>query len=80
MKKKELILQIANQMKTDPHTAQIWVDTILENIYESLENRQTVTLENFGAFYIDKRQSGIVFKFNPSQKMRKMLGWSSKYK
>ena len=50
-------------------------DIILNNIYAALKRREIITLEDFGTFFIDERQSGTVFKFNPSQKMRKILGW-----
>ncbi len=79
MKKKELINQLAIQVKTDSATAEKWVNAITEIIYNSLEHRETVTLQGFGTFYIRERSRGTVFKFSPSQKMRSMLGWSSTY-
>lgn len=80
MTKKQLTDQLAKQMNIDYHTAGKWVDALFESIYESLKRRETVTIKNFGTFYIDVRSSGTVIKFSPSQRMRKMLGWSSTYK
>lgn len=80
MKKKQLINQIAYRMKTDSHSVQQWIDIIFDSIYETLKNKETVTIDHFGTFYINERSAGTVFKFNPAQKMRKMFGWSSTYK
>jgi hypothetical protein len=41
---------------------------------------QSVSLRNFGTFYVRPERSNWVFKFNPSQRLRKLLGWSSTYK
>ena len=72
--------KIASQMKTDSTTTEKWVDAVLESIFQSLEHREKVTLQGFGNFYVDERSRGTVFKFNPSQRMRSMLGWASTYK
>ncbi|HUD44553.1 MAG TPA: HU family DNA-binding protein [Patescibacteria group bacterium] len=79
MKKQQLIEKLANEMNTDSDNAGKWVDAVLEGIFQSLKRREKVTLPGFGTFYIDGRSSGTVFKFNPSQRMRSMLGWSSTY-
>ena len=78
--KKELVNRIAERLGQDPSQIEPVVDATLEEIYESLKRGEGVSLRNFGTFYIDTRRSGIVFKFNPAQRLRAIFGWSSTYK
>jgi len=78
--KTELIKRIASKTKKDETEVELIVDATLEEIYQSLKNRETVTIRNFGKFYIRDRSSGTIFKFDPSQKLRAIFGWSSTYK
>jgi DNA-binding protein HU-beta len=56
------------------------VDTFLEEIYAALKRGESVSLRDFGAFYIRPEPASWVFKFNPSQRLRKLFGWSSTYR
>jgi len=56
------------------------VDATLEEIYEALKHGQSVSLRNFGTFYVRPERKSWVFRFNPSQRLRKLFGWSSTYK
>lgn len=56
------------------------MDATLEEIYQSLKDRESVTIRNFGTFYVKQHRDSVAFKFNPAQKLRMMLGWSSTYK
>lgn len=78
--KNELIERIAKKTKKDATDVELIVDATLDEIYESLKNRETVTIRNFGKFYIRDSSSGTVFKFDPSQKLRAIFGWTSTYK
>jgi len=78
--KSELAKRVAKRLKTDPTTSATMLDAVLDEIYEALKNEEQVSLRNFGAFYIDVRRSGTVFKFNPSQRLRALFGWASTYK
>lgn len=78
--KKELVKRIAKRLSKDPAEVEVLVDATLEEIYESLKREESVSLRNFGNFYISIRASGTVFKFNPSQRLRALFGWSSTYK
>ena len=49
-----------------------------EKIFKNLEQCQTVTIENFGTFYIKVTEPTRTFKFNPSKRLRGALGWSAK--
>jgi DNA-binding protein HU-beta len=52
----------------------------LEEIYQALKQGESVSLRDFGTFYVRPERESWVFKFNPSQKLRKLFGWSSTYK
>jgi DNA-binding protein HU-beta len=77
---KELVKRIARRLSKDPAEVEVLVDATLEEIYEALKHGESVTLRNFGNFYIKSRSSGMVFKFNPSQRLKALFGWSSTYK
>jgi DNA-binding protein HU-beta len=77
--KKELVRRVSEQVK-ESATIETIVDATLEEIYEALKHGESVSLRNFGTFYVDWRRSGTVFKFNPGQRLRKLFGWSSTYK
>jgi DNA-binding protein HU-beta len=56
------------------------VDATLAEIYEALKRGQSVSLRDFGSFYVRPERDRWVFKFNPSQRLRKLFGWSSTYR
>jgi DNA-binding protein HU-beta len=78
--KTQLVSRIAERLSKDPTEIEIVTDALLEEIYEALKREESVSLRNFGTFYIDVRWSGTVFKFNPAQRLRALFGWSSTYK
>jgi DNA-binding protein HU-beta len=78
--KPTLIQRVSVQTGMDPHTVSDLLDAILDEIYKSLKQVESVALKNFGTFYIRPERTQSVFKFNPSQRLRKLFGWSSTYK
>ena len=78
--KKEFIKELAFKMETTEKDAETWLNATVDVFYEAFQARQSVTIENFGNFYIKEKDSICVFKFNPSQKLKYYLGWSSSYK
>jgi DNA-binding protein HU-beta len=80
IQKPELIQRVAAQTGMDPHTVSDLLEAILEEIYKSLKQGESISLKNFGTFYIRPGRTQSVFKFNPSQRLRKLFGWSSTYK
>jgi len=78
--KKEFIQQIANKLLVEKKDAEKYLDVILDTLYENFKNGNGVTFTGFGNFYLDNRKDSTVFKFNPSQKLKKLFGWSSTYK
>jgi DNA-binding protein HU-beta len=80
MKNDDLIQKISARTGLDRNTVNLVFEAILDEIYNSLKCCESVTLKNFGTFYIREGHGQQVFKFNPSQKLRKLFGWSSTYK
>lgn len=78
--KKELIKRIGKRLKKDPADIEPMVDAAIEEIYQALKREESVSLRNFGTFYIDVRHTGTVFKFNPAQRLKALFGWSNTYK
>ncbi len=77
---KELIRRISQTMEQSEETCQEMLDTVFDEIYQSLKRGNSVTLRNVGKFYVKPTRDTWVFKFSPSQKWKKMLGWASSYK
>jgi len=79
LKKEEFVRFLAARMQADEATATAWVDGMVETLYESLKEGKSVTLPGFGGFYVRPEPESWVFKFNPSQRLRALFGWSSTY-
>lgn len=78
--KNELITRVSRRVCTGSGTVSVIVDATLEEIYEALKQGECVSLRGFGTFYVRPERSSWCFKFNPSQRLRKVFGWSSTYK
>ncbi len=78
--KKELIRRVSQRLSKETGAVEEIVDATLEEIYKSLKEGNSVSLRNFGTFYVRVERRNWVFKFNPSQRLRKLFGWSSTYK
>jgi DNA-binding protein HU-beta len=81
MNEKEIIQNIVKETGTEIKTVESVFNATIEEIVQSLKRCDSVTIRNFGRFYIDQRHSNtMVFKFSPSQRLRKIFGWTSTYK
>jgi len=78
--KKEFITLLSKRMNADEETTKQWVDAFTDSLIDIFKTGEGVTIEGLGGFYLGKRSDGIAFKFNPSQKIRYYLGWSSTFK
>jgi DNA-binding protein HU-beta len=56
------------------------LDAALEEIYAAFKRGESVSLRNFGSFYVRPETAQWVFRFNPAQRLRKLFGWSSTYR
>ncbi len=80
VEKQELVNRVAQRTGQDVETAGAIVEATLEEIYEALKREESVSLRDFGTFFVRAERDSWVFKFNPSQRLRKLFGWSSTYK
>jgi DNA-binding protein HU-beta len=78
--KKALINLVSERVGKDTGTVGEILEATLEEIYQVLKQGECVSLRDFGTFYVRPERESWVFKFNPSQKLRKLFGWSSTYK
>ena len=80
VEKKELADLVAKRVNRDAETVAEVLDATLAEIYEALKRGESVSLRDFGTFYVRPEPDSWVFKFNPSQRLRKLFGWSSTYR
>jgi DNA-binding protein HU-beta len=78
--KQELINRVTRQTRRDEVTVAEIVEAALEEMVAAFKRGDSVSLRNFGTFYVRPERSSTVFRFNPSQRLRKLFGWSSTYK
>ena len=80
IEKKELVDLVARQTGRDAEAVAEVIDATLAEIYEALRRGESVSLRDFGTFYVRPEPDSWVFKFNPSQRLRALFGWSSTYR
>jgi DNA-binding protein HU-beta len=78
--KQELVRRVAQRLDRDAETVAEITDALLAEVYEALKRGQPVSLRDFGSFYVRPGREQWAFKFNPSQRLRKALGWTSTYR
>ncbi len=78
--KKELVSLVSQRVNRNVGLVGEIVDAFLDEIYEALKQGESVSLRDFGSFYVRPERASWVFKFNPSQRLRKLFGWSSTYR
>lgn len=76
IEKKDLVRRIALRVNRDEETVEDIVEGTLAEIYEALKRGESVSLRDFGSFYVRPERESWVFKLNPSQRLRKLFGWS----
>jgi hypothetical protein len=79
LKKEDFVRLLATRMHADEATATVWLDGVVETLYESFKAGKGVTLPGFGDFYVRPEPESWVFKFDPGQRLRALFGWSSTY-
>jgi len=78
--KQELVERVSQRAGQNAETVTKIVDATLEEIVQALKRGECVSLRDFGTFYVRPERESWCFKFNPSQRLRKLFGWSSTYK
>jgi DNA-binding protein HU-beta len=80
MEKKTLMSLVARRTGADEALVEQVVEATFETVFEALKRGESVSLRDFGTFYVRPEPGSWVFKFNPSQRLRKLFGWASTYK
>ena len=81
VEKPELVRLAAQRVHQDDEEAVAEVvDAFLEEIYQALKRGHSVSLRGFGSFYVRPERETWVFRFNPSQRLRALFGWSSTHR
>ena len=80
IEKPELIDRVGRRVNKGTGTVEEILDAALEKIYQALKRGESVSLRNFGTFYVRQERESWVFRFNPSQRWRALFGWSSTYR
>jgi DNA-binding protein HU-beta len=78
--KKEFIALLAKRMDTDETITARWVESYTETLIDIFKTGEGVTIDGLGGFYLARKYGNVIFKFNPSQRLRKLFGWSSTHK
>jgi DNA-binding protein HU-beta len=76
---KEFASLLAKRMNTSEKVATEWIDSYTQTLVEVFKTGEGVTINGLGGFYLSFKHGGTVFKFNPSQRLRKLFGWSSTF-
>ena len=80
LEKPELVSLVSQRMNQDAQVVDEMVDAFLDEIYQALKRGDSVSLRGFGSFYVRPHRESWVFRFNPSQRLRALFGWSSTYR
>ena len=78
--KKALVKRVAQRTGRDEALVTEVIDAMLEETVAAFKQGESLSLHNFGTFYVRRERNSTVFRFNPSQRLRKLFGWSSTYK
>ena len=80
IEKPELVSLVCQRTNQDAQVVDEIVDAFLDEIYQALKRGDSVSLRGFGSFYVRPHRESWVFRFNPSQRLRALFGWSSTYR
>jgi len=80
IEKQNLIRAVSARLAGQDATVDTTVEAFLEEIYQALKRGESVSLRDFGSFSVRPEQNSWVFRFNPSQRWRKLFGWSSPHR
>ncbi len=80
IEKQDLVRRVADRTGHETTLVEELLEATLEEIYTALKQGESVSLRTFGAFYVRPRPAQWMFRFNPSQRLRKLFGWSSTYR
>jgi DNA-binding protein HU-beta len=76
----DVVRRVAQRTNREDTVVEEIFDAALEEVYAAFKRGESVSLRNFGSFYVRPEQERWVFRFNPAQRLRKLFGWSSTYR
>ncbi|MEW6610423.1 MAG: HU family DNA-binding protein [Patescibacteria group bacterium] len=76
----ELINRVAAETGLSQKTVEKITSSLFEQMTHYLEQCRPINIKDFGTFFIRPTTPTRTFKFNPSQRLRAIFGWSSTYK
>ena len=77
MTEKELYAFTAEKMNSTEDEAKKWLEAFNDGVHKSIENKESLTIRNFGKFYVRETSRGsVIFKFLPSRRMKDLLGYA----
>ncbi|WP_299465144.1 HU family DNA-binding protein [uncultured Microscilla sp.] len=79
-KHKDFIRLYSDKMGCSEKNAEKYLEGFIDTLYDCMKAKSSITIQHLGKFYVSERKESTAFKFNPSQKMKAILGWSSNYK
>ncbi len=78
--KGDLVSRVVQRTARDTAIVEEIVDATFAEITAALADGTPVSVRDFGTFYVRVERDRWVFKFNPSQRLRALFGWSSTYR
>ncbi len=80
LEKADVVHLVSARLNRDTEAVAEIVEAFLDETYQALRRGECVSVRGFGSFYVRPERDSWVFKFNPSQRLRKVLGWWSSYR
>ena len=80
LEKADVVHLVSARLNRDTEAVAEIVEAFLDETFQALRRGECVSLRGFGSFYVRPERDSWVFKFNPSQRLRKALGRSSTHR
>lgn len=76
--KRDFTQQLAKKMGTTEKEATKWADAYAATLIDIFKTKHGVSINGLGSFLVGIAPDGSrTFKFNPSVKIRRIMGWSA---
>ncbi len=76
---KQFVKLYAQELECSEADAARYLKAFTDVLLGEMNARQKVTIQHLGGFYVEEKKSSTAFRFNPSQRLKAILGWSSTY-
>jgi DNA-binding protein HU-beta len=79
IKHKEFIKMYAQKASVSEEEAAKQISYFIETLFDGIKEHRPITIEHLGNFHVAEHKDSVAFRFNPAQKLKAILGWSSTY-